>query len=357
MIRQFVILVVPVVLLGQERDSLRLENYFSNSNLSREFQGTILIVEKNKPLFAKSVGFANVERKLPNTETTKFRIGSCSKQFTAIAILQLQEQGKLSVSDRLSMYFPEVPGSTSITLDMLLTHRSGLHDFYNDSKYERLNTPKMTKSKIFEMITKSSLDYPPGTKYSYSNPGYFLLGQIIEKVSNQTFDEYIMQNVFEKAKMYDSGVDHNDSNVPDKAKGYILKRHGVKSAPFDNMDAIAGCGNLYSTSNDIYKYFIALNDTTLLSDRSRKQLITPPENNFVTFRKQSFGKYAYGVMADTLNSRPVVRHGGACYGFTSEITMYLKDEVLFVVLSNNEWDVRTLSRHMQSVLFNRPELK
>lgn len=340
--RLLMFLILPVFSFGQQSDSIRLENYFKAFLSANEFSGIILIVKDNKTIIKKAIGFADLENKIPNTIETKFRIASCSKEFTAIAILQLQEQGKLSVTDKLSKYFPKIAKSDSITLDMLLTHRAGIHNYNADSSFDILNTPALTQKKVMEIIESNPSDFSPGSKYQYSNGGFFILGAIIEKVSHQTYDEYIINNIFKKAKMFSSGVDHNNI-IPNEAKGYINKNDTLKPAPYDNMEGAMGCGSLYSTANDLYNYFLALNDTVLLTKVSRQQFITPVK-----------GTYAYGIGVDTLGKHVYVGHGGWVYGFTSQIAMYLNDNAFFIVISNSESNVWGLSTGLQATLFNIP---
>jgi CubicO group peptidase (beta-lactamase class C family) len=354
--RRFLVLFIfPIILSGQNIDSeKRLEKYLNAFLTVNNFSGTVLVIKDNKTLIKKSFGFADIEKKVPNNSDTKFRIGSCSKQFTAIAILQLQEKGKLSVHDNINKYLSNIPKGDSITIDMLLTHRSGLHDVYNDSTFEKANTPSLTKDKVLEMIKKSPLDFTPGSKYHYTNSGYFLLGLIIEKLSNQQFDEYMNDNIFKKSKMYSSGVDQNDTSLSYKAKGYTYENDKLTLAPYDNMDASMGNGNLYSTANDIYQYYLSLNDTVLLTQKSLKQLLKPEKNNHTKGITIFKGNYAYGVIVDSLDGHPLITHGGWVYGFRSDITMFLKDRALVVVLSNNEDNVPTLSKGLQAVLFKIP---
>lgn len=352
--RFLTLLLLPTFLLGQNNASEQLDKYIKAFTTVHDFSGTILVVKNNKTLVKKSLGLSDIENNIPNTADTKFRIGSCSKQFTAIAILQLQEQGKLSVNDKLNKYFPDIPKSDSITLDMLLTHRSGIHDLYNDSTFRELNTPLLTKEKILEMIKSNPLDFQPGNRYHYTNSGYFLLALIIEKVSNEKFDYYINNRIFKKAKMFSSGVDHNDTILPNKAKGYENESGKYIPAHYDNMNSAMGCGNLYSTVNDIYSYFEALNNDILLTKKSRKLFLTPGEDNHTRGKTLFKGNYAYGVIIDTLAKHTLVTHGGWVYGFPSDITMCFNDEAVFVVFSNNDANVWSLSKGLQAVLFNVP---
>ena len=343
MIKILTLLFLPVFVFGQTNDSIRLEKYLKAFLNANEFSGAVFIAKDNGPIFKKAFGFADLDNKILNTTDTKFRIASCSKQFTAIAILQLQEKGKLSVSDKLSKYFPNIAKSDSITIDMLLTHRAGIHNYNADSSYENINTPALTQKKVMEIIEKNTSDFSPGSKYQYSNGGFFILGAIIEKVSHQTYDEYIINNIFKKAKMFSSGIDHDNVTILDKAKGYINKNDTLKPAAYDNMEGTMGCGSLYSTVNDLYKYYLALNDTILLTKESRQQLITPKK-----------GTYAYGIGVDTLDKHASVGHGGWVFGFTSQITMYLNDKSFFIVISNSEANVWGLSKGLEAVMFNVP---
>ena len=342
------LLFLPVFVLGQKSDSLQLEKYIEAFASVNEFSGTILVIRDNKPIIQKAYGFADIEKKIPNVADTKFRIGSCTKQFTAIAILQLQEQDKLSVSDKLSKYFPKIQKSDSITIDMLLTHRSGVGGYTNDES-------KLTKQKALEILIKAPSDFSPGSKYQYSNDGYFILGAIIEKVSNMSFDEYMINNIFKKAGMFSSGADQNGVLVDNKAKGYVPKNGKLVPAPFDNMETGMGCGNLYSTVNDIYKYYNALEDNILLANKSRQQFLSPPPGNTLRGVTPASGAYAYGIIADTLEKHPFFTHGGCVYGFTSDITFFFEEKAVFVVLSNNEespaW---TLSQGLRAILFHIP---
>jgi CubicO group peptidase (beta-lactamase class C family) len=336
-------LLLPVFAFGQQSDSIKLGNYFKAFLSANEFSGIVLIVKDNKIILKKSLGFADLENKTTNTIDTKYRIASCSKQFTAIAILQLQEQGKLSVSDKLSKYFPSIAKSDSITIDMLLTHRAGIHNYVADSTFEKINTPALTQKKVMEIIENNPSDFSPGSSFQYSNGGYFILGAIIEKVSHQTYDEYITNNIFKKAKMLASGVDHNNIDLPNRAKGYINKNGVLELAPYDNMEGAMGNGSLYSTALDLYKYYIALKDNILLTKASKQQFMTPAK-----------GTYAYGIGVDTVGKHSYVGHGGWVYGFTSQIAMYFNDNAFFIVISNSESNVWGLSKGLAAVLFDVP---
>jgi CubicO group peptidase (beta-lactamase class C family) len=346
------LLCLPIIVIGQQNDSTKLSRYMDAFRSLHDFNGTVLAVKNDKPVFTRSFGFADPGHSIPNSTDTKFRIGSCSKQFTAISILQLQEQGKLSVKDKLSKFFPDFPASDIITIEMLLANRSGLNDFYQTDKYERLNSPSLTKEKIIELIRTCKLDFPPGTKYAYSNPGYFILGLIIEKASGVSFDEYITTNIFSKANMHSSGVDHNETDISNKATGFVPKGKGLAPAPFDNMACIQGCGNLYSTANDIQRYFYALKENILLSEKSRELLLTPLSENVMYGGLPLNGMYAFGLMIDTIGGHHFCKHGGWCYGFKSDISMFFQENVLVIVLSNYESDVWSLARGIQAVLFN-----
>src|SRR6202008_1611514 len=170
---------------------------------------------------------------------------------------------------------------------------------------------------VMQMIKNTPLDFPPGTRQQYSNGGYFLLASIIEKASGRSFDDFMNTNVFKKAKMTSSGVDHNDLVTANKAKGYVYENNNKVPGPYDSMDGVMGAGNIYSSANDIYNYYLPLNDTLFLSKRSRQQFRTPVKV-----------RYAYGVTSDTFQKQTCSDNPGGVTGFKSDITMYFNDNAL-----------------------------
>jgi len=197
-----IILLVSTFGYSQKEFSTKLEQYMDAQFAVNDFSGTVLVSKNDSILLKKAYGFADYEWKVKNTIDSKFSLASVSKQFTAVAILQLAENKKLSLEDHLNKYFTGFPDGDKITLKMMLSHNSGL-----DMDYDELYLSKtdLNKDSVYTYLAKKPLLFKPGTSTGYSNIGYYLLAQIIEKVSGQSYAAYLKQNLFEKAKMYNSG--------------------------------------------------------------------------------------------------------------------------------------------------------
>src|SRR5579863_839059 len=187
-----------------------------------QFSGTVLVAKNGVPVFRKACGLANREWGIPNTPDTKFRIGSNTKQFTATAILQLAEAGKLSVDDPVSKYYSDGPATwKGITIKHLLTHTSGIpsytaipHFFSGDARLDR------TPEEIIKLTQDKPLEFEPGSKFSYDNSGYIILGYIIEKISGEHYADYVQHHVFDPLGMKSTGYDVSETIIPKRASGY-----------------------------------------------------------------------------------------------------------------------------------------
>lgn len=193
------------------------------------FSGTVLIVRKDSVLLREAYGYANYEWKIKTTADTKFSLASVSKQFTAVAILQLAERKLLSVDDTLNKYFPGFPKGDQITLHMMLSHMSGLAmDF--DELY--LNQVSLTQNNVLSYIAHKELLFTPGKQTEYSNIGYYLLARIIEKVSGKSYSIYLKENIFDPLKMNDTGVMTNEEVITNMADRYIKKERSYNKNPY-----------------------------------------------------------------------------------------------------------------------------
>jgi D-alanyl-D-alanine carboxypeptidase len=211
----------------------RLEAHIESFASAGQFTGSVLIASGGRVLLSKGYGMANREWSIPNTPRTKFRLGSVTKQFTATAIMQLETKGALSVDDPISRYVPDSPPSwKDITIQNLLTHTSGIHDYTAPPHPLKMRDP-LAPAELVVRLESPPLDFPPGTKFNYSNSGYAVLGYIIEKISGQTYESYIKQHIFEPAGMDSSGYDHPQTILEYRASGYenrngILTRQGLR---------------------------------------------------------------------------------------------------------------------------------
>ncbi|QGK73281.1 serine hydrolase [Flavobacterium sp. SLB02] len=311
---------------SQKEISSKLEQYMDAQFAVNDFSGTVLVSKNDSVLLKKAYGFANYEWKVKNTIDSKFSLASVSKQFTAVAILQLAEYKKLSLEDPLNKYFVGFPQGDKITLKMMLSHNSGL-----DMDYDELYLSKtdLNKDSVYTYLAKKPLLFEPGTSTAYSNIGYYLLAQIVEKVSGQSYAAYLKQNVLDKAKMYNSGVSTSDEIVDKMTQRYYFKDNKLVKNPYINWNFNLGHDGVYSTVEDLYLWNKALFDSqTLLSEESKKKM-------FTSYNEQNFG---FGVVINPFynQNHQLIAHDGGFFGAMTSFNKYTEDKVFITVLSNNQ---------------------
>lgn len=323
----------------------KLEEYVTSEVNAGRFSGAILIAQDGKVLMSKAYGLANIENDMPNTTQTKFRIGSLTKQFTAMAILMLQERQKLNVQDPICNYLPQCPEAwQSITIHHLLTHTSGLPNYMytlNLTEEERAYSP-LTRD--IERLRKGSLEFAPGTKFNYCNSGYVLLGHIIEKVTGKSYGDFVRDCIFEPLKMVNTGYDYNGLVLKHRAEGYSLRGDTIITAPFVDMSVPFAAGGLYSTVEDLYLWDQALYTEKLISKKSLEMMFTP-------YKKQ----YGYGWIIDEQFKRLCINHGGRIEGFMNSIERFPEEKLTVVVMSNRDTiSAGRLSRNLAAIALGKP---
>ncbi|MFN0106827.1 MAG: serine hydrolase [Bryobacteraceae bacterium] len=300
-------------------------DYMAAASKAGAFMGTVLVAQDGKVLFSNGYGYANAEHNVLNTVDTKFRLGSITKQFTALAVLQLQEQGKLNVFDPMCDYVENCPGGWKpINIHQLLTHTSGIFNFTNDPEYLRTAMLPSPPAKTLEKIRDRPLRFPPGSKYEYSNSGYLALAIVIEKASGESYPDYLRKHVFQPAGMPDSGHDDHTPVLKNRATGYTGAGAALRHAPYHDMTIPIGGGDLYSTAQDLLRWDQALNGDTLLKAAARAKLFTPEQND-----------YAYGWSVAKVFNRAAHSHGGGIHGFSTHILRLPEERLVTIVLSNN----------------------
>jgi len=286
------------------------------------FSGSILIAKGGRILLSKGYGLANYEWNVPNTPQTKFHLGSVSKTFTAAAIMILQEQGKLNVHDPLSKFIPDYPNGDRIKLHHLLTNTSGIPNVNNFAEYNNLSKFPHTPTDLIPLFKNKPLDFEPGTRpYTESNSNYNLLAFIIEKLSGQTYGEFLKQNLFDPLALNDTRHD-GDANaiISNKASGYLpAGLTGVENAPYLDWSTKTGNGSIYSTVEDLFRWDRALYTEKVLKRSSLQQM----------FSEQ------YGWFSGKRLNRNAVRMNGRSPGFNSDFQRYTDDDVCIIVLGNN----------------------
>jgi CubicO group peptidase (beta-lactamase class C family) len=319
------ILLAPALAAAQ--DAARMEELIRARVDDKSFMGAVLVARGDDVILSKGYGFANVEWNVPNTPSTKFRLGSVTKQFTAAAILKLAEQGKLKLEDTVKQHWADAPAAwDAITIQHLLTHTSGIPNFTNDPEYQR--TWKFAPSppaKTIGYFRDEPLDFAPGERMSYSNSGYVLLGFLVEHVSGQSYAEYLSDHVFEPLGMNDSGYDLNATIIPNRAAGYMVAvgDGGLRNAPYIDMTIPHGAGALYSTTEDLLRWTQGLFGGRLLSAASLEKMTTPVMNN-----------YAFGLVVGNPGGRKAIEHNGGIEGFNTHLTFYPDSKITVAVLAN-----------------------
>jgi CubicO group peptidase (beta-lactamase class C family) len=312
------------------------------------FSGAVLVARAGTPLLAKGYGMASYEHRAPNTPRARFPIGSQTKAFTAIAILQLQEQGQLGVADRIAAYLPGYPNGDRITIHHLLTNTSGIPDYIATDTFSREMALPHTLDQLIARFKDRPPLFEPGRQFAYSNSGWVLLGAIVERVSGMSYGDYIARNIAAPAGMERSGLAPRGQVLEGRADGYtFLDGRLVRAPHIDNSTQFAG-GDLHATAEDLYRWHRALDDGRLLSRESRGLLLTPHVQT-------EQGAYGYGVLLRQAHGRRVVETSGGTIGFVSVSTRYLEDDVTIVVLSNLESaPFEAIERDLAAIALGQP---
>ncbi|GGJ28070.1 serine hydrolase domain-containing protein [Deinococcus roseus] len=299
---------------------------------ARFFMGNVVILKDGQPLFEKAVGQASVEFGIPANSQTVYEIGSITKSFTAVAILKLQEQGKLKVTDALSKYLPDFPNGDRITLHHLLTHTSGVTNFTAFPGFLEVQKQNFSQSQIVDLFKDKPLDFEPGDHFSYSNSGFTLLGQVIEKASGMPYQEYIRQNVLQPLKFKDLDFHSRLDLVPNRASGYVLNGASYQVPELHNVEIAGPAGGLYATASELARWLPDLFAGKILNAESIKAFSSPQVNTGAPL--PGFEAYGYGVGMGKLFGHPVVSHGGNINGFNAMMAYFPEEKLSIAVLSN-----------------------
>ena len=303
----------------------RIQTYLEPFSETGNFIGTVLVARGGRILFRQSYGMANYELRVSNSNETRYHIASVSKPFTAAAILQLQEQGRLSVSDHVSRYVTDFPNGDRITLDNLLTHTSGIPDINGLVDYDTFARSPHTIQQLVAKFAGLPLEFDPGSDQRYSNSNYNLLALILEKITGESYENYLRHHIFEPAGMQDSGSDGDASRlVPSAASGYNPAGiSGFEKAPYLDWSNKTGNGSLYSTVDDLYRLDRALNTDALLKSTTRQKYFVEGEDN-------RYGWYTWKRLGHRLMAAK-----GHSPGFTAELDRFPDDDVTIILLSNS----------------------
>ena len=291
----------------------------------------ILVARDGKVLLSQGFGMADLSHDAPITTTTKFRIGSVTKQFAAAAILKLQEEGRLSVSDKLSKYFPNFPRGDEVTIHHLLTHTSGIKSFTSKPDFMKTVTAPATSEEMINSFKNDTFDFEPGSKMSYNNSGYFLLGAIVEKVSGKSFNDYLRDAFFEPLGMHDTGVHTSTAVLKHEATGYDYSSGKPTKAINWDMSRAGAAGALYSTVEDLMRWNEGVFNGKVLSEESREAAFTPIK---LDSGDEPMMPYGYGWVIGEYRGLKTISHGGGLQGWLAFLTRYVDQNMTIAVLHN-----------------------
>jgi CubicO group peptidase (beta-lactamase class C family) len=304
--------------------AIEIDNLLNSYAANGTFNGAVLIARDGEVLFSGGYGLADRGAGIPNSPQTKFRLGSITKQFTAAAVLLLQEQGKLNVQDAICDYLSDCPPAWQmITIHHLLSHTSGIPDLTSFPEFWSLQATPSPPLETLNRFNTRPLDFQPGQAWRYSNSGYIVLGLIIEQAAGQPYEVFLQENIFNPLNMTATGYDHNSNEL---AVGYMRD----SEADFIDMSIPFAAGGLYSTVEDLYRWDQALFNSTLLTQESLSAMFA----EHAAIPSPEGSAYGYGWIIGQDNGRRVYEHRGAIEGFVS-VTAYYPDENVTIILLSN----------------------
>ena len=321
--KYLLLLLIPLSVTAQKNKTQLLEKYMDAQNQVKGFTGAVLVMQHDKVLLRKAYGMADREWNIPNTPDTRFEIGSLTKQFTAAAVLQLVEQGKLTLDDKLSKFYPGFFKGDSVTIHMLLNHTSGIPAYTGLPEFDKVAELSWSKDSMIAFFNNKPYDFSPGSNFKYNNSGPFLLGCIIEKITGISYAEYLRKNILDKTGMTNTGLNNRDTILPMRARGYVMVNKNPENAPFISLEWPFSSGALYSTIDDLYKWDRALKANSILSNATKQKMFTPGKGN-----------YGYGFYIDTFENHFRYWHTGSIPGFNSNLARFPDDDVFIIVLGN-----------------------
>lgn len=323
------ILLISITLNAQNLD-LKIDSLIQTEFKDNNGPGGVFLVsQKGKPIYKKAFGIANLELDAKLNTNSVFQIGSMTKQFTAITILMLEEQGKIKVSDPISKYIPSYPNGNHITIHQLLTHTSGIKDFTKMKSLSDIAQKEMTPEQMVDFFKNELTDFAPGEKFEYNNSGYVILGYIIELTSGETYEDFIKKNIFDKIGMTNSYYASDRKIIKNRAYGYHKKSSGYVNKTIINFSVPFSSGSLMSTLDDLLKWQNALNQNLLLNPKDGVKAFTKYKLN----NGQEI-EYGYGWHLKNINGIPTREHGGSIFGFKS-MAVYIPSEDIYVVGFSN----------------------
>ncbi|MDQ3016689.1 MAG: beta-lactamase family protein [Bacteroidota bacterium] len=327
---------------SQSIDTAKLNTFFKALDDNQKFMGSIAVSRDGKLLYAKSVGYSDVDNKSILNENTMYRIGSITKTFTATLVMKAVEQGKLKLDQTINKYFFSLPNADKITIRHLLHHRSGVHDFTNDEAYPGYMTQPKTKAQMLDYIIKGGSDFAPDSKAEYSNSNYVLLTYVLEEVFKQPYPSLLKKYIYDPAKLVHTFYGGTIEPTRNEAYSYSFVSAWIKESE-TNMSIPMGAGGIVSTPLDLIRFADALYNGKLITMESLQQM------------KMIQDGYGMGMIQVPFNEKKGYGHGGSIDGFQSLFYYFPEDKVSFALTSNGtNYNNNDISIAVLSAVFNLP---
>jgi CubicO group peptidase (beta-lactamase class C family) len=311
-----------------------------------KFNGSVLVARKGDILLAKGFGFKNTDHKTLNDTNSIFQIYSVTKTFTSTVIFKLVELNKLLLTDKLSKFYPQFPKGDTITIEHLLTHRSGIYDYTREEKM-----PDCREQPFVNFLASKPFDFLPGTNWSYSNSGYYLLGFIIAKLTGVSYEQAVRRFIFQPSGMTHSGFDFKNLSHENKTTGYsIFTSSFKKQAILGDSTGPFAAGAIYSTVGDLFRFHRALQTYKIVSKASLNKAYSGSERN---------EQYGHGwqlrEIGSLFNKKKLVWHGGGAAGFRSSFARIPEDDLCIVLLNNQESaNTEFITKNIIDILYDKP---
>jgi D-alanyl-D-alanine carboxypeptidase len=306
----------------------------------------VAVVQDGRVIYIHGYGLRDATRKLRVRTDTHFEIGSITKQFTAAAILQLRQAGKLDIDATVATYLPDAPHAGEVTLRQLLTHTSGLHEYFDDPNIDRAAVEAISFTGIMARIKDNPLDFSPGAKWSYSNTGYIMLGRIIEVVSAQTYETYIKTHIIDRLEMNHTDTVSDEPRLADMAVGYRHVDKRLEPAPTISGSFGWAAGNIVTTIGDLIKWDAALRAGKIVS-KSDYELMTTPVST-----QQGHADYGFAFFIDRVEGQLRIGHTGGSFGFTSANEYFPEQKLQIIAFTNIGDDAPEPGEILTQIIFD-----
>ena len=338
----FFFLLTTQFILSQEYNFDKLHDYFDVLEENNKFMGSVAISKGDSLIFTRSVGYLDFEINKKINSRSKFRIGSISKTFTSVLILKAEEDGKLNLDDTIESYFPDIPNSNKITVDNLLSHRSGIFNFTDSSDYTDYMLEPKSRAELIDIISNFDSSFKPGRRSSYSNSNYVLLTIILEKIYSKDYSEILLDKIIKPLRLnstYYGGVININDN---EARSYMYAGKWIKQDETDPSIPL-GAGGIVSNPIDLVKFSYLLFNGKILKEESLKKM------------KKMNGQFALGLFDIPFYNKNGFGHTGGIDGFSSVFSAFTDDDIYYALNSNGtNFNNNDISIAVLSEVFEKP---